>query len=594
MKENISFFEKFGYGLGDLASNLYWMQFVFYLNYFYTDVFGLAPAVLATMLLVVRIWDSVNDPIVGVIADRTESRWGKFRPYLLWGAAPFAIIGVLTFTTPNMSPMHKLIYAYITYGLMVLIYTIVNIPYSSLMGVVSPNPKVRTSFSQMRFIMAFTGGLIVQAATLPLIAGFGSGNTAVINAELFGKETIVVTEQGNGSSVLEVTLTSPDHKAPPAVVGWLGKSFGLLNEEKEGKYVRKKTFYVNTEAYYQEAGLPYQENTEKEDFESTDYVTSGFKQYQIDLNTVFPASDERFADIDLSAASVSIQVINEQKGFQRAIGVFAVSAAVLFLITFAATKERVHPPKVQETSIQKDILDLFTNVPWLILFALGIISLFHVCLRNGAIIYYFKYNVGNVKLASLFMFAGTLANLVSQFIVHLVEKIMGKKAGYVVLMTATTICTFLFYFIPVGNITLLFTTHVLINFFYGPTAALIWAMYTDSADYSEWRTGRRATGLVMSACTMAQKFGYTFGGSFAMVMLTWIGYQANAEQTPTALEGIRGMMSWISAIPLIIAIILMFVYPLSDKKLAQIEADLKERRQKEERDLETRMRSDVQ
>lgn len=582
MKNSISFFEKFGYGLGDLASNLYWMQFVFYLNYFYTDVFGLAPSVLATMLLVVRIWDSVNDPIVGVIADRTESRWGKFRPYLLWGAAPFAIIGILTFTTPNLSPMGKLIYAYVTYGVMVLIYTIVNIPYSSLMGVVSPNPKVRTSFSQMRFIMAFTGGLIVQAATLPMVAGFGSGNTTVISADLIGKEAIVVTEQGNGSSVLEVTLTLPDYKAPPPVIGWLGKSFGLLNEEEQGKYVRKKTVYVNTESYYREADLPYQENSDKEDFEATAYAPSGFGQYEIDLTTVFPASDERFADLDFSTASIAADVINEQKGFQRAIGIFAVSAAILFLITFATTKERVHPPKAQETSIGKDILDLFTNVPWLILFALGIISLFNVCLRNGAIIYYFKYNVGNVKLASLFMLAGTLANLVSQFIVHLVEKTMGKKVGYVILMSATTICTFLFYFIPVSNIVLLFTVHVLINFFYGPTAALLWAMYTDSADYSEWRTGRRATGLVMSACTMAQKFGYTFGGAFAMVMLSWVGYQANAEQTPRALEGIRGMMSWIAAIPLIIAIFLMLLYPLSDKKLSRIEADLQERRQGEE------------
>ena len=587
MKEKIPFFEKFGYGLGDLASNLYWMQFVYYLNYFYTDVFGLAPSVLATMLLVVRIWDSVNDPIVGVIADRTESRWGKFRPYLLWGAAPFAIIGILTFTTPNLSPANKLIYAYVTYGLMVLIYTIVNIPYSSLMGVVSPNPKVRTTFSQMRFIMAFTGGLIVQAATLPMVAGFGSGNTAVIRADLINKEAIVITEQGKGSSLLEVTLTSPDYKAPPPVVGWIGTSFGLLNEEDEGKLVLNKTFYVNTEDYYQQAGLPYQEKTDTEDFETTDFAISGFGQYRIDLSTVFSASDEKFTNIDLAAASVTVEVINEQKGFQRAISVFAVLAAVLFVITFAATKERVRPPKLQDKSIKKDLLNLFTNVPWLILFALGIISLFHVCLRNGAIIYYFKYNVGNANLASLFMLAGTLANLVSQFIVHLIQKMMGKKVGYIVLMTATTICTFLFYFIPVSSIALLFTMHVLINFFYGPTAALVWAMYTDSADYSEWRTGRRATGLVMSACTMAQKFGYTFGGSFAMVMLTWIGYQANAEQTPRALEGIKGMMSWISAIPLIIAIVLMFVYPLSDKKLVQIEADLNERRQREETSSKT-------
>jgi GPH family glycoside/pentoside/hexuronide:cation symporter len=119
--------------------------------------------------LAVRIWDSVSDPMVGMIADRTNSRWGKFRPYLLWGALPFAVVGSLTFTTPDLSPSGKLIYAYVTYGSMVLIYTIVNIPYSSLMGVVSSDPSERTRFSQMRFIMAFAGGLIVQAATLPMV-----------------------------------------------------------------------------------------------------------------------------------------------------------------------------------------------------------------------------------------------------------------------------------------------------------------------------------------------------------------------------------------------------------------------------------------
>ena len=580
MANKVSFFEKFGYGLGDLASNLYWMQFVFYLNYFYTDVFGLAPSVLATMLLVVRIWDSVNDPIVGVIADRTESKWGKFRPYLLFGALPFAIIGVLTFTTPNLSPGGKLIYAYVTYGLMVLVYTVVNIPYSSLMAVVSGDPKVRTSFSQMRFIMAFTGGLIVQAATLPMIAGFGANNNAVISAELVAQRAIVVTEQGRGSSVLEVTLTPDGYQKPGAIAGMLGKSFGLIDEESKGKFVLKKTFYVNTEQYYKEANLPYDQEPSG-GFETTEYAVAGFSSMRINIEDIFDKNDDRFAGADPEFATITVDVINEQKGFQYAIGVFAIAAAVLFVITFMTTKERVHPPKSQNTSVGKDIEDLFTNVPWLILFALGIISLFHVCLRNGAIIYYFKYNVGNVKLASLFMLAGTLANLVSQFSVGVIQKTVGKKTGYLILMSLTTVFAFLFYFVPVGNVTMLFVVHVLINLCYGPTAALIWAMYTDSADYSEWRTGRRATGLVMSACTMAQKFGYTFGGAFAMVILTWIGYQADAEQTPRALEGIKGMMSWISAVPLVIAIILMFVYPLSDMKLALIHDDLTKRRQEE-------------
>ncbi len=582
MSENITFKEKFGYGLGDLASNLFWMQFVWFLNYFYTDVFGLAPAVLGTMILVVRIWDSINDPIIGIIADRTNTKWGKFRPYIFWGAIPFAIVGTMTFTTPNFSPGGKLVYAYITYAMMVLIYTIVNIPYSSLMGVVSSDPKVRTSFSQMRFIMAFTGGLIVQAATLPMVAGFGSGDHSVIQAELLGKETIVVREMGNGTSLLHVTATMPDYQKPNPFM----KTFGLVKEEDLGKFAKKKTFYVNTEDYFKEADLPYKESSDQDEFEKIRYLTDGFGQVEVDISKVFPASDDSLKDLDLPEATLSVKVINEQKGFQWAIGVFATAAAFLFFVTFATTKERVSPPAQQKTSLQRDLLDLVTNVPWLILFSLGIITLFHVCLRNGAIMYYFKYNVGNEKIAPLFMLSGTFANLVSLFIVGWVERTMGKKKGYAAMMLLTAALTFAFYFLPETNIPLLLAVHILINFGFGPTAALVWAMYTDAADYSEWKTGRRATGLVMSACTMAQKFGYTFGGAFGMWILTTIGYQANAVQSARSLAGIKAMVSWYSAIPCLIGFVLILLYPLSEKKLKVIEADLKTRRESETADSE--------
>ncbi len=568
-KEKISFWERFGYGLGDLASNLFWMQFVWFLNYFYTDVFGLAPAVLATMILVVRVWDSINDPLVGIIADRTRTRWGKFRPYLLWGAIPFAVVGTLTFTTPDFSPHGKLIYAYVTYGLMVLVYTIVNIPYSALMGVVSSDPSERTKFSQMRFIMAFTGGLIVQAATLPLVAHFGAASQGVVSAELQG-DKVVVTEHGNGSSRLEVAALTPSYQAPD-LAHRLGLQFGLVNEADLGKITKKKTLYVNTPEYYREAGM----DTAKpvEDFESISYLTNGFHTLTIPLAAIFP-------DRDLSQDRIEVQVINEQKGFQMAIGVFAGTAAFLFIITFATTRERVQPPAKQKTSLGRDLLDLVTNVPWIILFLLGIITLFHVCLRNGAIIYYFKYNVGNEKLGPLFMLAGTLANLVSIFIVGWIEKVFGKKLGYALCILGTLIFTTIFSFLPATNIPLLMVVHVLINFSFGPTAALIWAMYTDAADYGEWKTGRRATGLVMSACTMAQKFGYTFGGALGMAVLSWIGYQANATQTPEALAGIKGMVGWISAIPCAVGFLLILLYPLSKKQLDRIEIELNERRAK--------------
>ena len=581
MEKEISFSEKFGYGLGDLASNLFWMQFVWFLNYFYTDVFGLAPTVLATMLLVVRIWDSVNDPMVGIISDRTNSRWGKFRPYILWGAIPFGVVGSLMFMTPNFSPMGKLVYAYITYSLMVLIYTIVNIPYSSLMGVVSDDPKVRTSFSQMRFVLAFTGGLIVQATTLSMVASFGAADQSVISAQLTNDRAIIVSEQGNGSSLLEVTALTKEYQEPEFWQGLWWKVSGLVNEEDLGKFTKKKTFYVNTDSYYQESKISYKEKSEDESFEKILYAVSGFDQMQIDFDKVFPPDAEEFKDVDFTDAKISVKVINEQKGFQMAMTVFAVSAALLFFVTFATTKERISPPRGQKTPLVQDLKDLVTNVPWLILFALGIITLFHVCLRNGAMMYYFKYNVGNVKIAPLFMLAGTFACLLSLFTIGWLERHFGKKKSYAGMMILTMIFAFGFYFVPVNNLPLIFIVHVAINFLFAPTGALVWAMYTDAADYSEWRTGRRATGLVMSACTMATKIGYTIGGVFSMALLTYVGYQANTVQADKALAGIKGMVSWISAIPCAIGFVLIMFYPLTEHKLNIIEADLKSRRQSE-------------
>ncbi|WP_372936971.1 MFS transporter, partial [Seonamhaeicola sp.] len=149
-EENISIKEKIGFSLGDTASNLVWQTLMIFQLYFYTDVFGLPAAVVGTMFLITKIWDSINDPIMGVIADRTNTKWGKFRPYILWLALPFALFGVLTFTTPDFSLTGKIIYAYVSYTLMMMVYTAINIPYSALMGVISASPSQRASFSQYR------------------------------------------------------------------------------------------------------------------------------------------------------------------------------------------------------------------------------------------------------------------------------------------------------------------------------------------------------------------------------------------------------------------------------------------------------------
>jgi len=176
LEDRISLKEKIGYSLGDAASNFYWKTFEFYVVFFYTDVFGISAAAVGTMMLITRFADAVADPVMGSIADRTRTRWGHFRPYLIWGALPFAVAGVLTFSTPNLGGGAKLIYAYVTYSLLMFIYTAVNIPYSALMGVISPNSQERTSISSIRFIGAFTAGMLVQWCTLPLVKFLGHGS----------------------------------------------------------------------------------------------------------------------------------------------------------------------------------------------------------------------------------------------------------------------------------------------------------------------------------------------------------------------------------------------------------------------------------
>ena len=174
--DRISLKEKIGYSFGDAASNFYWKTFEFFLFFFYTDVFGISAAAVGTMLLVTRLADAVADPVMGAVADRTKTRWGHFRPYILWFAVPLAVAGVLTFTTPNLSGGAKTVYAYITYSLLMFLYTAVNIPYTALMGVMTPNSLERTSLASIRFIGAFTVGVLVQYFTLTLVKLFGQGN----------------------------------------------------------------------------------------------------------------------------------------------------------------------------------------------------------------------------------------------------------------------------------------------------------------------------------------------------------------------------------------------------------------------------------
>ncbi len=176
--QKLSFFEKAGYSAGDAAANFVFMTMILFQLNFYTDTLGISAAVAGSLLLVGRLWDAFFDPMMGVIADRTNTRWGKFRPWVLWTAVPWGVIMFLAYTTPNLGTTGKVIYACVTNVLLMTLYSANNTPYSAMTGVMTGDVNERTSLSSFRFVAAMIAQLIVGGFTLPLVAKFGQGNNA--------------------------------------------------------------------------------------------------------------------------------------------------------------------------------------------------------------------------------------------------------------------------------------------------------------------------------------------------------------------------------------------------------------------------------
>lgn len=453
--------EKIGYGFGDMASSMFWKLFGAYLMIFYTDVFGLPAAVVGTMFLITRIWDSAFDPIVGVVADRTHSRWGKFRPYLLWLAVPFGIIGILTFVTPDWSPTGKLIYAYVTYSLM-MIYSAINVPYASLLGVMSPNPKERSTLSTYRMTFAYIGSFIALLLFIPLV-NFFSGN--------------------------------------------------------------------------------------------------------------------------------SKELADQQTGWTLAVVVIAILCIVLFFGCFAWTKERVKPIKETQNPLKEDLKDLFKNKPWWILLGAGVAALVFNSIRDGATVYYFKYFVVeedyatvsffgmSFVLSGLYLALGQAANIIGVIAAAPVSNRIGKRNTYMWAMIIATVLSVIFYWFDKEDLIWMFVFQALISVCAGSIFPLLWSMYADCADYSELKTGNRATGLIFSSSSMSQKFGWAIGTAVTGWLLGFFGFQANAVQSEEAISGIKMFLSFLPAIGTILSVVFISMYPLTENKMKDITTELEHKRQ---------------
>lgn len=485
----LSFREKAGYSLGDSSANLVFQLLIIFQAGFYTDVMGISAAALGTMLLLVRFSDAITDPLMGVISDRTDTKWGKFRPWLLWSALPFAGLFWLAFSVPDLSESGRLWYAVGTYTLLMVAYTMNNVPYSALTGVMTADTNERTSISQYRFFAAMVTAFIVQGFTLPLVQKFGA---------------------------------RPDG------------------------------------------------------------------------------------------------TIDEAAGWSATVAIYAVVAVVFFVITFFSVKERVEPIAEQVSDPKQDLRDLRKNRAWLAMFGMTLFVFVTLSLRGSSTYYYFTYFVdpdaltGLVQAAGLFSSDGTLSagerfldvfglivtpgdsptavgfslfNMVGSLVSILgviaakpLSVRFGKKAVFTVGLAGAALVQAAFVVLGPTQVTAMFVLSILGTLAYGPTIPLLWAMIADTADYAEWKTGRRATGVVYSGVTFALKAGLGLGGAFAGWILAAYGYEVATARTPEVLEGIRMSLSVYSAIPFALGVVCMLFYPITKALEHEITADLAARR----------------
>jgi Na+/melibiose symporter-like transporter len=482
----LSFVEKAGYSLGDAAANFVFQTMILFQLSFYTDTMGITAAVAGTMLLVGRLWDAFFDPMMGAIADRTNTRWGKFRPWVLWTALPWGVVLVLAYTTPNISASAKVLYAVVTNILLMTLYSANNTPYSAMSGVMTGDSNERTKLSSYRFVAAMFAQLIVGGFTLPLVAKFGQGNNAV--------------------------------------------------------------------------------------------------------------------------------------GWRMTMTLWAVICVACFLITFATTRERILPDPKQSSSLRDDFGNLLKNGPWIAMFVLTLAHFIFLAMRGGTMFYYFNYYVDHALLSEFLQRVGlpqataaspdgghyvlnvlgltvnadrsnvanvgfSLFNIASQFVTVLgviastfLAMRFGKRAVALVGFALAAILGAAFILLPSDAIGATYGLELVRALAYAPTIPLIWAMFADVADYAEWKTRRRTTGVIFATILFALKTGLSIGGAIAGWLLSGYGYRANAVQSEDALRGIRLTASVYPALFLVVVVLCLVFYRISRSLDAQIQGELAERR----------------
>jgi len=455
------FREMLALGAGDFAAVLYWTTFMRFLPIFYTDVFGLTAAIAGSILLWSRLGDGLTDVFIGVWSDRTETRWGKFRPFIIFGCIPFAIVGVLTFTTPDLGETGKIIWAAVTYNLLMILYTTFNIPATSLLGVLTNDPRERAKLSSAKFFFAFSAGFVISVGLLPLVDLLGG-------------------------------------------------------------------------------------------------------------------------------------VENPQRGWQLAYTIVGIVAVVLLMLNAFGVTERVKPAPDPRASLKKDLSFLLRNKAWFVVLGTTLLWILFIALRSSVSSHYFKYFIFDGDVEKTLTFLGldfNFTSLTSSFFgvgqatsVITVLFMMGfadkfpKKSLFIFLLSIQIVATASYYFLEPGQLAAIFLLEILGNIGGAAVPVLLWAMYAEAADYGEWKFGRRTTGLVFSASTMSQKFGWGIAAWIGLQTLAWSGFVANETPNEEVRQSLVELMSLVPCIFGVLAIVVFLFYPLNEQRLRQINAEIAARK----------------
>lgn len=513
--------EKVGYSLGDAAANFVWRS-TFFLPIFYTDTFGLAAAQTAILLLVIRLSDGVTDVLMGSIADRTNTRTGKFRPWIIWSAPVLGLFLALLFTTPDFSDTGKLVYAYVIYFGLTLAYTANNVPYGALMGVMTSNVKERSILSSFRFIGAFSGGLLVMAMTPRLVEMFGNGDDAV------GYKYTMMVFAVLLVAFLVITYKSTTERIVPEPV-----------------------------------------------------VRGSLKEEVWDICKNLPIILIPIAGISLFFISLSLDY--KLMGLADSASTYKILAAIICLLAFAVTYAMRHwlinRPKDICSPLQRDLADLLTNKPWLILLLVGIMFGLFTVVRPSAASYYFKYHLQRPDLIGVYFAVTLFASLAAAIVTGYLSGKISKRNLMIIAFAGGSIFNGLIFWVQPEQIGFMFTLAIIGEFFAGMMPVLFFSMLGDTADYSEWKNGRRATGLIFSAGTFINKTGHGFAGAIVLLVLAYLGYDAaDASTIEGSIVGMKMLMSLIPTLIGVLAIIFVWTYPLDDSRMVEIENELNSRR----------------